>query len=273
MNKKNTKEGAGPLFLVGLGLCDEQDVSARSVECLRTCKSVFAESYTNLMREGTLRRLEEKIGRKIISLAREEVEGEKKILGACATGPVALLVPGDPMTATTHSSLLASAKEKGIETNILHAASIFSAAPGACGLQIYKMGKTATIAYWRKNYEPAAFIDLIAENLARGAHTLCLLDIDPQMGCMKPSLALELIGKAQEKRMQEGALARPVLEPGSRLFVLWHAGWPDQKIWAGKRENYPFKPAAANEPPGPAVILMAGKMHFSEEESWRSFSD
>ncbi|VVB57533.1 Diphthine synthase [uncultured archaeon] len=275
----------GPLFLVGLGLCDEQDVSARSIELLRTCTGLFAESYTNLMREGTLRRLEEKIGRKIKPLGREEVESEKIILDACSLGPTALLVPGDPMTATTHSSLITAAKEKGIEAHILHASSIFTAAPGAAGLQIYKMGKTATITYWRKNYEPAAFIDIVAENLARGAHTLCLLDIDPEMGCMKPSQALEIMEKAQEKRKKENPALAPVLSPATPLFVLWHVGWPDQKIWAGKKEHYPYSgrpqkepgsgPAASapsREPDGPAVILIAGKMHFAEEENWKSLS-
>ncbi|MCL6088666.1 MAG: diphthine synthase [Candidatus Marsarchaeota archaeon] len=264
MTEEKKKE-VGPLFLVGLGLCDENDASARAIELLRGCRTVFAENYTNLMREGTLRRLEEKIGRKIVQLAREEVENEKIILEACALGPTALLVPGDPMTATTHSSLLASARSRNISTHILHAASIFTSAPGAAGLQIYKMGKTATITYWRKNYEPASFIDPIAENMERGAHTLCLLDIDPKLGPMKPSQALELIEKAQGKNKTA------VLSPSTPLFVLWHVGWPDEKIWAGKRSEYPYgQEKKGDEPAGPAVILIPGKMHFAEEESWQS---
>ncbi len=272
--KNIPKPLAGPLFLVGLGLCDENDASARAIELLRTCRTVFAENYTNLMREGTLRRLEEKIGRKIILLGREEVEGEKKIIEACALGPAALLVPGDPMTATTHNSLMMEARKKGIAVHILHAASIFSAAPGAAGLQVYKMGKTATITYWRENYEPVSFIDPIAENMARGAHTLCLLDIDPKLGPMKPSLALELIEKAQEKKAKEARQpAKPVLAPSTPLFVLWHVGWPDEKIWAGKKEDYPYGPEKKeDEPAGPAVILIPGKMHFSEEESWQALN-
>ncbi len=259
------KNSKGPLFLAGLGLCDENDMSMRAIEVVRTCRTVFAENYTNMMREGTLRRLEERIGRKIVLLAREEVEEEKKILEACALGPTALLVPGDPMTATTHNSLVAAANLRHIQVHILHAASIFTAAPGAAGLQIYKMGKTATITYWRKNYEPTSFVDLVAENQARGAHTLCLLDIDPKLGPMKPSHALELIEKAQSR----GNMA--VLSPETRIFVLWHVGWPDQKVWAGTREKYPFS-ADANEPAGPAAIIIPSKMHFAEEESFLSFN-
>lgn len=260
--KKNEK---GPLFLVGLGLCDESDASMRAIEVLRTCRALFAESYTNEMREGTLRRLEERVGRKIAPLEREEVEDEKKILEACEAGPVALVIPGDPMTATTHSSLLMAAKKKGVETNILHAASIFTAAPGAAGLQIYKMGKTATITYWRKNYEPVSFIDIITDNMTRGAHTLCLLDIDPKLGAMKPSQALELIEKAQHKN------GLSVVSKSTPIFVLWHVGWPDQKVWAGKRGEYRHAVPSKDEPAGPAVIIIPGKMHFAEEEAFNSF--
>jgi diphthine synthase len=268
MNPKTKTVGeksTNPLFLVGLGLCDENDASTRAIEVLRTCSFVFAENYTNLMREGTIRRLEERIGRKVVLLAREEVEGEKKLLEACALGAAALVVPGDPMTATTHNSLMAAARKQKIPTHILHASSVFTAAPGAAGLQIYKMGKTATITYWRKNYEPSSFVDIIQENLARGAHTLCLLDIDSKLGPMKPSHALELVEKAQKKNN------RLVISPSTPVFVLWHVGWPDQRVWAGKREEYPFGAQAAgskDEPEGPAVLLIPGKMHFAEEESF-----
>jgi diphthine synthase len=277
MNKKEVAKKAGdeksnyPLFFVGLGLCDEQDLSIRSLEVLRGCKTVFAENYTNVIREGTLSRLEEKIGRKIIVLEREEVEKEDKILDACTLGPCAFLVPGDPMAATTHNSLLISARKKNIQAHILHSSSIFTAAPAAAGLQIYKMGKTATIAYWRKNYEPVSFVDIIAENNARGAHTLCLLDIDPKEGAMKPSAALNLIYKAQEKKKIEDASFEPAVCFHTKLFVLWHVGWPDQKIWAGEAGEYPYSDGEKEEPEGPAVIIIAGKMHFMEEESWQHF--
>lgn len=293
----------GPLYLVGLGLCDENDLPLRSLELLRGCSSVFSESYTNLMREGTLARLERLIGRQIIHLGREEVEGERALLDACRAGPTALLVPGDPMSATTHDALRQSARERSIPVHVLHAASIFSAAPGAAGLQNYKFGKTLTLTYWRKNFEPTSFLDVLSENRARGAHTLCLLDIDVEMGPMKPSQALEVIERAQAKRrapaadappsegdaLSDGAAGAPraarplspaplsfptpssVLTADTPLLVLWHVGWPDQRAWAGTRSEYPFppgSPSAADEPPGPAVLIVPGAMHFGERESW-----
>ncbi|MDE1797773.1 MAG: diphthine synthase [Candidatus Micrarchaeota archaeon] len=286
----------GPLYLAGLGLCDEEDVPPRSLEVLRQCAHIYAESYTNLMREGTMERLEKKIGKPIARLSREDVEGEKTILHSCSDGPTALLAPGDPMTATTHESLRQAARLRGIEVRILHASSIFSAAAGAAGLQIYKFGKTATIPYWREKFEPVSFIDLLSENRARGAHTLCLLDIDAHWGPMKPSVALELLQKAQERKLKDQTLSSPLLTPATPLFVLWHVGWPDQKIWAGALKDWPYgkeeaitrasaegsasvaghagaasgsSAPAHHEPAGPAVIILPGMMHFSEEESFR----
>ncbi len=262
----------GPLFLVGLGLCDETDVPPRSLDALRSCARVYAESYTNLMREGTIKRLEAIIRRPITQLGREEVEGEKEILSSCQKGATALLVPGDPMTATTHESLRQAARAAHIKVRILHASSIFTAAAGASGLHIYKFGKTATITYWRQNFEPTSFLDPVRENLSRGAHSLCLLDIDSQLGPMKPSTALQTIKMAQKKQMDEKEAERSVLLPATPLFVLWHVGWPDQKIWAGALKDFPYLPGDASEPPGPAVIILPGKMHFAEEESFRQAS-
>lgn len=48
---------------------------------------------------------------------------------------IAMLVVGDPFGATTHSDLVLRAKEKDIEVQIIHNASIMNAV-GCCGLQV-----------------------------------------------------------------------------------------------------------------------------------------
>ncbi|MFA5107968.1 MAG: diphthine synthase [Candidatus Micrarchaeia archaeon] len=257
------------LYLIGMGLCDELDLSSRSIETLKKCDKVFAENYTNLMKDKTLNRLEKIIGKKIELLAREEVEGEKKIIDAFENDDkfVAFLVPGDPMSATTHSSLLQAAKKNKIDAKVLHASSIFSAAPGAAGLQNYKFGKTATITYWRKNFEPTSFLDVICANKKIDAHTLCLLDIDVQMGPMKPSQALEVLNRAQEKKIVAGEIKEKIILPDSKIFVLWHVGWEDEKVWAGEIRDYKN---LKNEKEGPAIIIICAKMHFAEEESFEN---
>lgn len=253
------------LYLAGMGLCNEKDIPLRTIEILKRCKNILAENYTNLVGEGAILRLERIIGKEIKLLGREEVEGEKEILEAAKKDDTALIVPGDPMAATTHNSLILSAKKLGIETKILHASSIITASAGASGLQIYKFGKTATITYWRKNFEPDSFIDIILQNQKIGAHTLCLLDIDVKMGPMKPSHALEILMKAQDAKMAKKEIEKEAFDENSKIIILSHAGWEDEKIWAGKIGEY----GGQNES-GPAVIIFPSRMHFMEEEAFES---
>ncbi|ETN67464.1 hypothetical protein AND_000709 [Anopheles darlingi] len=99
-----------------------------------------------------------------------------EILEGADSGAIAFLVVGDPFGATTHTDLLLRAKEKGIETSVVHNASIMNAV-GCCGLQLYHFGETVSIPYWDDNWKPDSFYEKIAANLKQGLHTLCLLDI------------------------------------------------------------------------------------------------
>jgi diphthine synthase len=226
------------------------------LEELKACSRIYAESYTNLLPPGTLGRLGKLCGKEITILPREAVEGEKEILGAAKGGDVALVTAGDPMFATTHSSLVLSARKKGITVEIFHASSILSAAAGEAGLQAYKFGKTVTLAYWRENYRPMAAYEVIAENLARNLHTLLLLDIDEKLGPMKPGKAAEVL-LAMEK---EGG--KKLFTPQTKLVLLKGIGWPSPTrayCALAELEKYDGKD-------GPAVAIVPGKPHFLEEE-------
>ena len=104
----------GRLALVGLGISDEKGIPLAGLEKLKECGKIFAESYTNLLPEGTLGRLEKLAGKEIEVLSRLQVEGEQEILRSALREPTALVVPGDPMIATTHVSLVLAAKKRGI---------------------------------------------------------------------------------------------------------------------------------------------------------------
>ena len=116
----------GKLVLVGIGISDERGITLAGLGGLKACEKIFAESYTSLLPEGTLGRLEKLVGKKIEVLSREQVEGEKILLDAASSSRVALAVPGDPMIATTHVSLVLAAKKRGIGVEIVHAPSILS---------------------------------------------------------------------------------------------------------------------------------------------------
>ena len=105
---------AGSLSLVGIGTSGENGIPIANLEALKACGKIFAESYTNLLPEGTLQRLEALAGKKIEVLSREQVESEKEILEAASHSRVSLVVSGDPMIATTHVSLILAASAGGL---------------------------------------------------------------------------------------------------------------------------------------------------------------
>ncbi|VVC00475.1 Diphthine synthase [uncultured archaeon] len=248
----------GSLSMVGIGTSDEKGISLAGLEELRSCDKIFAESYTNLMPEGTLKRLEALVGAPIALLSREQVEGERILLEAASSSHAALVVSGDPMIATTHVSLVIAAKKKGIPVRIFHAASILSAAIGESGLQAYKFGKIVTLAYWRENYKPMAAYDVIAENLSRGLHTLLLLDIDEKLGPMKPGAAAKLLLE-MEKTGKKG-----ILLPSTKLVLLQGVGWPSPLRAYASIDEMQGRPGAGS--PGPAVLIVPSKLHFLEQE-------
>ncbi|MCX8174709.1 MAG: diphthine synthase [Candidatus Micrarchaeota archaeon] len=247
------------LLLVGLGIGDEKGISLEALRELRKCSRVFAEAYTSLLPEGTLPRLERLIGKKIALLSRQEVEGEQALLEHAASERTALIVPGDPLVATTHISLLISAMKKGIPARILHASSIISAAISESGLQAYKFGKTATLAYWRDNYKPMAAYEAAAENHKRGLHTLLLLDIDEKLGPMKPSVAAGILLK-MEKKAKKG-----IFMPTTKLVCLFSVGRSRfRRLYLSLSELLAGVPHEKDSLP--ATLVLPGKMHFLESE-------
>lgn len=175
---------AGELILIGMGLWDQNDISLSGVKSASSADEVYAELYTNIMPGLDLSLLRKTIGKEIIILKRRDLEenADEGILRTAQKERVALLVPGDPLAATTHVALRLRANELGISTRVVHAASVFSAAPSLVGLQHYKFGKKVTIPMPQEAYLPLSPYDVVSENLSRGLHTLLLLDIDVEHG-------------------------------------------------------------------------------------------
>lgn len=67
-------------------------------------------------------------------------QGCDEMLEEAKNNEVCLLVVGDPFGATTHIDILLRAKEKGVQCQVIHNASIMNAV-GCCGLQLYSFGK------------------------------------------------------------------------------------------------------------------------------------
>ena len=105
------------LYLIGIGLNDEKDISVKGLEAVKKCEAVYLESYTSKL-SCSVETLEKFYGKRIIIADRDLVEkkAEMTILKDTKEKDTALLVIGDVFGATTHIDLLLRAKKEKVET-------------------------------------------------------------------------------------------------------------------------------------------------------------
>ena len=244
------------LYLIGLGLADEKDITLKGLEAVKKCSKLYLESYTSKL-ACSVKDLEKLYGKKVELANRTFVEDASQLLNEAKKENVALLVIGDPLCATTHWDILQRAKELKIKIEVVHNASVINAI-GATGLQVYKFGKTTSIPFPRENYEPETFYNVIKENKSIGAHTLVLLDLDPENDkFMSVNEAIELLRKIERKRNEK------VFLPTDWCVGVARLGSADQKIIAGTVTQV----SDADFGLPPHALIVPGNLHFLEEEA------
>lgn len=239
------------LYLIGLGL-DENSITKEGMRALQGCEKVYLESYT-VDFPYAVRDLEASLGKNIIELGREAVEGEG-LLKEAKKADIALLVYGCPLFATTHLSLIVDAKKEKIKTQVIYSASVFDAV-ASCGLQLYKFGKVTSMPRWQKNFTPDSFLDIVRENLSIKAHSLILIDI----GLEFESAINELKESAKKKNMSF-----------DNIVVCSRLGTKDGKFFYDSIENIMKKHKKKIQMP--FCIIVPGEMHFLEKEALESLS-
>lgn len=250
------------LTLAGLGLNDERDISLKGIDAAKEADKVYCEFYTGKW-AGSLENLQGLIKKQVSVLKRRDLEeNSAEILKEAKEKDVLVFTQGDPMVATTHSSLLVEARKMGIGTRIIHSSSIFSAV-AETGLHVYKFGATVTVPFLEKTMGrlPKSVYDTIKDNRARGLHTLCLLDINADAtGFMTPTQAVDIL-LAMERQFGEGAIG-----PAQKIVVLTRAGG-DSKLFYDEIEA--FQAGVVSETP--SILMVPGKLHFTEEEHLQKF--
>jgi len=247
-------------IFIGLGLHDEQDISLRGLEEIKSANKVFIETYTSLMPKLSIKNLEKLCGKKLEVVSRRELEEEngEKILNAAMHGKAVLLVPGDPLIATTHIALRIQAEKKGIKTRIVHNASIISAAIGLSGLHNYKFGKSVTIPFSNGSYLPETPYHVLMENKKLGLHTFCLLDIRAEeRKYMTINQAIEILQKLEDK------IGGKIVSERTLAVGIARAGSDKPVVKAGtlaELKNYDFGGA-------PHTLIFPGMLHFMEAEA------
>ncbi len=256
----------GKLYIIGVGLSSDL-ITLRGMEIIRRSKRIFYDCYTSLVVDEW-RTLKEHLGVKLVPLGRRELEEnvEDALLKYVEYGEkVALLVPGNPLVATTHISIIIEAAKKGLEYEVIPAPGIIPNALTLAGLMIYKMGKPVTLVYPHGSGLSEYPYDVIKENDKRNLHTLLLLELDAEKGIvMTVKEAIDILETLERKR-KEGVL--PIERKAVAVSGL---GGKYQRICYGsliRLKELPYHK-------GPhTIIITSPELHFIEEEALKVISD
>ncbi|KAK7028144.1 diphthine synthase [Paramarasmius palmivorus] len=274
-------------YIIGLGLCDEQDITIRGLQAVKKSSRVYLEAYTSILMvqkekliySNDCARKEAFYEKPLILADRDLVETQSdEILSNANKEDVSLLVVGDPFGATTHTDILLRARALNIPTQVIHNASIMNAV-GASGLQLYNFGQTVSLVFFTETWKPDSFYDRIKENIDLGLHTLVLLDIKVKEQrdakymnhprYMSIPLAVSQLLEVESMR-QTG-----ILSPDTTLAVaLSRVGGGDehQRIVAGTLSELASHPAEAFGEPLHSLVIVGKRLHHLEVEYAEAFA-
>ncbi|MCD6313215.1 MAG: diphthine synthase [Thaumarchaeota archaeon] len=243
-----------PLYLVGLGLGSKGYLTLKALEVMKNSDKIYLDSYTSFIDQDLLDELRKNFKGKLVDADRRVLEeGSSSIVEEAEKLNVCILVPGDPLIATTHLSIIFEAAKKGVKSEIIYGVSAYSALISASCLQAYKFGKTVTIPKSGVGIE-SCYLSIL-ENMERGLHTLVLLDTADE-GLEIPA-ALKMLSRVEEK------LGMGLISERRLLVCLARIGFSDEFRWAGSL----VQALRANYPPPPHSIVFPGSLHFSEAEA------
>ncbi len=233
------------LYIIGLGL-NAKGISVEGKEAVRKCRRVYLENYTVEL-PYSLKELQKVVGKKIVSLSREEVESDRLVKEA-RRGNIALLVYGSPLFATTHEALVSDCVKARVKVKIVYSAGIYDAV-GETGLQLYKFGKISSMPKWQEHFSPDSFLDYVIEN--QNAHSLILVDL----GLEFRDALKELVESCEKRKVKI-----------SKILVCSKLGTGKDKIYYDTAGRLEKKKVSA-----PFCFIIPGKLHFMEEEILKRF--
>jgi len=269
-------------YIIGLGLCDEKDVTIRGLEAIKRSARVYLESYTSILMVRK-EKLEAFYQKPLIIADRDLVETDSDaILKDAAQVDISLLVVGDPFGATTHTDILLRARELKIPVNVIHNASIMNAI-GACGLQLYNFGQTVSLPFFTDTWKPDSWYDRIQENSKLGMHTLILLDIkikeqsEENMArgrkIYEPPRYMSIPVAVAQLFETESIRKTGILDPAETLAIGLSrvGGGEEQRIVAGTLQEFSDADISVYGEPLHSLVIVGKRLHHIEvdyTEAW-----
>lgn len=261
------------LYLIGLGLSHETDITVRGLETVKKCKRVYLEAYTSILMAASIETLEKFYGKEVILADRELVEtGADQILENADTDDIAFLVVGDVFGATTHTDLVIRARELNIGVEAIHNASVMNAV-GACGLQLYQFGQTVSLVFFTDSWKPDSFYNKIMENRKIGLHTLLLLDIKVKEQSIEnmargrliyePPRYMDIATACQQLLEIEEVRREQAYTPNTPCIAISRLGSPTQTFKAGTLKELAEYDAGE---PLHSLIMLGRQVHDLELE-------
>lgn len=242
------------LKLVGLGLGSPDYFTRAALRELEKSDVVYLDTYTGFLEEGAVSELRALLGDRLVLAARKDLEeGSRRLVELAEEMDVSVAVPGDPLIATTHSSLLVEAARRGVVWRVVHGVSVFSAAISRSGLSAYRFGRTVTVPKRAGSEEYEGIYRTIASNFELGLHTLVLLDTAE--GGLAAQEAIRSLLEV------EASLGSDVLSR-SPVMALARIGLEGEAVACGDAELV----ARSSLPPPPHVLIVPGRLHFAERE-------
>lgn len=248
------------LTLVGLGLNPKKHLTLEALEKIKEADEIFMELYTSRLIDTSHKELEKFLDKEITLIERKVVESDF-LIDRSINKDVVLLVPGDPIMATTHVELKLRAFEKNIQFNIVNGISIQCVVPSILGLQNYKFGRSVSIPFPEYDYYPESVYNFIRDNKLLGLHTLVFLDLRDDIE-MSAKMGLDILMKMEE------IYRRGTIDENTLVAVISRAGSSEQKAFAGKIK----KLMGINLGDTPHIIVILGNLHYMEMEALVKFA-
>ena len=239
------------LYIIGIGLSDEKDISIKALEIVKRCSKIYLENYTSIL-TVPVSNLEEFYGKKLILADRDLVEKNAEIiLKDAKKEEVAFLVVGDAFSATTHLDIKMRAENLGIRVFVLHNASILTAV-GEIGLSLYNFGKVTSIPFENKNITSP--MDALINNISLGMHTLLLLDLNPkEKRFLNVKEAIRWLLSFKKKEFTEETSVVVCCQIGSNNQIIKYGA-----VKKMLKENFDLFPQS---------LIVPGRLQFFEEEA------